>query len=201
MEHPKGKRREIQKAETRVLILKSARTLFETQAYEKVTIRGIAADAGIGLGTIYKHFPNKLSVLAAAFSEDLKTLYRDAMATVPENQPFQIQFVHISKQFFTFHTDHNSLSRAYLSHLFFYEREWLDQINDFDDAYARKMAELIREAQGRGEISPEKDADMLALALMSNYFFVLANSFLRDRMTDPDKLAGLLAALVEQTLL
>ena len=63
------------------------------------------------------------------------------------------------------------------------------------------MAELIREAQGRGEISPEKDADMLALALMSNYFFVLANSFLRDRMTDPDKLAGLLAALVEQTLL
>ncbi len=52
MEQPKGKRREIQKAETRALILKRARTLFETQAYEKVTIRGIAADAGIGLGTI-----------------------------------------------------------------------------------------------------------------------------------------------------
>ncbi len=201
MEQPKGNRREIQKAETRALILESARMLFETSDYDKVTIRGVAAHARIGLGTIYKHFPNKLSMLAAAFSEDLKTLYQNAMATVPEDQPFKTQFVHISKQFFIFYTDHYSLSRAYLSHLFFYEREWLDQINAFDDAYAQKMAELIRDAQGRGEIRPEKDADILALSLMSNYFFVLANCFIRDKMTDPDQLAGLLETLVEQTLL
>jgi len=166
-----------------------------------VTIRGVAALARIGLGTIYKHFPNKLSMLAAAFSDDLKNLYQDAMATVPDNQSFQTQFIHISKQFFIFYTTHYSLSRAYLSHMFFYEQEWLDEINNFDDCYVHKMAKLILAAQDRGEINPEKDSHILALALMSNYFFVLANCFLRDKMTDPDQLAALLETLVEQTLL
>jgi len=201
MEQPKGNRREVQKAQTRTLILESARNLFETQDYDKVTIRNVAARSRIGIGTIYKHFPNKLSMLAAAFSDDLKNLYQNAMTTVPVNQSFQARFVHISKQFFIFYTTHYSLSRAYLSHLFFYEREWLDEINAFDDEYAMKMAELIRAAQKKGEISPAKDSDILALALMSNYFFVLTNCFLRDKMRDPDQMAALLETLVELTLL
>ncbi len=166
-----------------------------------MTIRAVAALADIGLGTIYKHFPNKLSMLAAAFSDDLAQLYKMAMDTVLADQPFRQQFVHISKQFFIFYTTHDTLSRAYLSHLFFYEKEWLDQINAFDDAYAAKMAELIQTAQDKGEISRAKDSNVLALALMSNYFFVLTTSFLRANYSDPDQLAGLLDALVEQTLL
>ncbi len=201
MKKIKANRREVQKAETRTLILASARQLFETQDYDKVTIRGVAARARIGLGTIYKHFPNKLSMLAAAFSDDLKNMYQDALDTVPNSKSFQTQFVHISKQFFIFYTSHYSLSRAYLSHLFFYEREWLDEINAFDDRYAQKIAQLIQAAQDRGEINPEKNNHILALALMSNYFFVLTNSFLREKMTDPDQLAALLETLVEQTLL
>jgi AcrR family transcriptional regulator len=201
MEHPKASRRDIQKAETRILILESARELFESLEYDKVTIRDVASLAGIGLGTIYKHFPNKLSMLAAAFSDDLKKLYNNAMATIPCNQPFRNQFIHISKQFFLFYTVHYSLSRAYLSHMFFYEREWLAEINAFDDLYAQKIAELIRKAQGIGEINSAKDSQALALALMSNYFFVLANCFLREKMTDPDKLATLLGKIVDQTLL
>ncbi|MCP3940174.1 MAG: TetR/AcrR family transcriptional regulator [Desulfobacteraceae bacterium] len=201
MEQPKANRREVQKSETRALILKSARKLFETLDYDKVTIRGVAALGRIGLGTIYKHFPNKLSMLAAAFSDDLKNMYQDALATVPDNQSFQSQFVHISKRFFSFYTSHYSLSRAYLSHLFFYEQEWIDEINAFDDRYAQKIAELIRAAQDTGEINPAKDSHILALALMSNYFFVLANSFLLDKITDPDQLATRLETLIEQTLL
>lgn len=191
----------MQKSETRNLILETARELFQTQDYDRVTIRNVAARSRIGIGTIYKHFPNKLSILAAAFSDDLKNLYQDAMATAPDNQSFKTTFVHISKQFFIFYTTHYSLSRAYLSRLFFYEQKWLDEINAFDDAYAGKMAELIRAAQNRGEIKPAKDSHILALALMSHYFFVLVNCFVRGKMTDPDQMAALLETLVEQTLL
>lgn len=201
MEQPKGNRREVQKSETRTLILETARELFENQDYDRVTIRNVAARSRIGIGTIYKHFPNKLSMLAAAFSDDLKNLYQDAMANVPDNQSFKTTFVHISKQFFIFYATHYSLSRAYLSHLFFYERKWLDEINAFDDAYAGKMAELIRAAQNRGEINPAKDSHILALALMSHYFFVLVHCFVRDKIKDPDQMAALLETLVEQTLL
>jgi len=201
MKQPKGMRRKQQKAETNAIIVNSARYLFETLSYEKVTIRAVAAHAQIGLGTIYKHFPNKLSMLAAAFFGDLKMLYQDAISTVPEDEPFKTQFVHISKEFFSFYTAHELLSRAYLSHLFFFDREWMDQINAFDDAYADKISELIRAAQDRGEISALKDSNALALALMSNYFFVLVNCFLRDNDTDPAQLAHRLESLVEQTLL
>lgn len=201
MTQPRGMRRKQQKAETHAVILSSARLLFETQNYEQVTIRAVAAHAQIGLGTIYKHFPNKLSMLAAAFFDDLTLLYQDAMSTVPGDKPFKTQFVHISKRFFSFYIAHESLSRAYLSHLFFFDREWLDRINAFDDAYADSIAGLIRTAQYRGEISARKDSHVLALALMSHYFFVLVNCFLRDSDTDPDQLAARLESLVEQTLL
>lgn len=201
MIQPKGKRREQQKAETRVLILNSAKTLFETLPYERVTVRGLATHAGIGLGTIYKHFPNKLSILAAAFSEDLKFLYREAMATVPKDQSFQNQFIHISRHFYNYYTTHYDLSWTYLSRVFFFDREWLDQIVAFDDAYLQKIAELIRAAQDRGEISASKNSRTLALTLMSHYLFVLTNSFLREKIKDPNQMVTLLETLVEQTLL
>lgn len=200
MEQPKGNRRQVQKAETRALILKSAKQLFEKQDYDSVTIRGVASHAEIGLGTIYKHFPNKLSLLANAFFDDLKIQYRDAMATVPKDKPFKSQFIHISKQFFTFYISHYSLSQAYLSHIFFYDQEWADQMSAFDESYAQRLVELIQAAQDKGEINPKKDSYALALALISNYFFVLLNCFLRDHMTDPDELVALLETLIEQTL-
>ena len=201
MKQPKGNRREIQKAETRILILNSARTLFETLPYARVTMRDLAIHAGIGLGTIYKHFPNKLSMLAAAFSDDLKSLYRDAMATVPKDQSFRNQFLHISKHFYGYYTTHYNLSWTYLSRVFFFDREWLDQIIAFDDAYLEKISELIQAAQARGEISASKNSRALALTLMSNYLFVLTNGFLRGKMKDPDQMITLLETLVEQTLL
>ncbi len=200
MEQPKGNLRKVQKAETRSLILKSARSLFDSLDYDSVTIRGVASHAEIGLGTIYKHFPNKLSMLAAAFFDDLKALYEDAVATIPEDALFKFQFIHISKHFFNFYTSHYSLSHAYLSHLFFFDSYWRDQINAFDDSYAGKIAEMIRTAQKQGEISLDKESDTLAQALMSHYFFVLINGFFRDGTANPDQMAAMLEALMEQTL-
>ena len=190
----------MQKTETRALILKSAKFLFKNQDYDNVTIRGVASHAGTGIGTIYKHFPNKLSILANAFFDDLKAQCKDAMATVPKDKPFKAQFIHISKQFFTFYITNYSLSQAYFSHLFFYDEEWVNQINTFDNDYVQSLVELIQIAQDKGEISPKKDSYSLALALVSNYFFVLLNCFLRNQMTDPDELVALLDALIEQTL-
>ncbi len=197
---PKGTLREVHKSNTRALILDTSRELFETKGYDQVTIREVAKHARIGLGTIYNHFPNKLAILAAAFLDNLKNLSENALITVPKEQPFKTQFVYISKCFFCFYTEHSNLARTYLSHMFFYHQEWLEPINAFDEIYDLKMAELIRAAQKKGEIGPEKDIESLVLALMSNYFFVLFHGFLRKNISDPDRLAGLLEDLIEHTL-
>ena len=197
----KGKRREQQKAETRRLILESARGMFETTPYASVTLRAVASDAEIGLGTIYKHFPNKLSMLAAAFYEDLEHLNRIAFDTIPRDLPFKEQFMHLSRCFFKFYCANDHLSRTYLSQVFFYEKEWIEKINAFDKTYIENLTQLICKAQDRGEINKDKDCELLAIALLSNYFFVLSTLFLRNNNSDLNQLETLLKAIVQQTLL
>ncbi len=48
-----GTRREKNREETRRVILDTAYALFEEKGYEKMTMRELAARAGVGLGTIF----------------------------------------------------------------------------------------------------------------------------------------------------
>ena len=95
--NPVGKRREKQKIETYALILESARFLFETKGFEKTTIRAVASHAETALGTIYKHFKNKTSLLAAAFHDDLIRLFNEATTTIPYDVALREQFIHLVK--------------------------------------------------------------------------------------------------------
>ncbi len=81
--NPVGKRREKQKAETYALILESAKYLFDSVGYDKTTMRAVAIHAEIGLGTIYKHFPNKMSLLSIAFSDDLRKIFDSSIKEIP----------------------------------------------------------------------------------------------------------------------
>jgi AcrR family transcriptional regulator len=57
----------------RELILDAARTAFDSGA-EQVSLEAIARDAGVGIGTLYRHFPTR---------DDLvETVHRDGLQTV-----------------------------------------------------------------------------------------------------------------------
>lgn len=51
-------------------ILKVSSKELETKGYEKLSMREIAKKSGIGLGTIYNYFDDKLSIVAALVSID-----------------------------------------------------------------------------------------------------------------------------------
>lgn len=82
-------RREAVKAFKREAILQAARKIFGRDGLEAATLRAIAAEAGIAVGTVYLHYPSKealyADMLAASLSDLLKTL-REAVAKVPENE-------------------------------------------------------------------------------------------------------------------
>lgn len=198
--NPKAKRRERQKAETRELILDSARSLFETMGYDKTTMRAVASHAEIGLGTIYKHFPNKAELLTAALLGDLTRLYESAMATVAADMPLKHQFLHISRQFFSYYTSRPALIRAYLTNLFAMEPQGIARINHFDEAYGVQVTQLVAQAQKRGEISPGRDCTDVATAIIAGYFYVLVTYFLRYNETDPEKMLEILGRLLDQTI-
>src|SRR3546814_8582261 len=90
MEAAKQKRRGALKAVRRDGILQAARAVFARDGLDGATLRAIAAEAGIAVGTVYLHFPTKEVLYAemlASSLADLQKALREAVArTVPEDQ-------------------------------------------------------------------------------------------------------------------
>jgi len=200
IKNPVGKRRDKQKAETYSIILESARFLFDTRGFEKTTIRDVASHAEIASGTIYKHFKNKNSILAAAFYDDLLRLFDEAIKTIPENSPIQDQFILLAGFNYRYYTSRPMLSREYLTHIAFADNEWLEKLEVFEDLYLKKIRELVCQAQERGEIALEKDCNFTALSFMADYFFVLGDLFLKKKINNPEEMLSFLKKMIDQTV-
>ncbi|TYQ16735.1 UNVERIFIED_CONTAM: TetR family transcriptional regulator [Acetivibrio alkalicellulosi] len=65
-----GKLMEKKKEQTRKKILKSAIRLFEESGYQKTTIEQIAAEAQVGVGTLYNYFSSKVELLFSIIETD-----------------------------------------------------------------------------------------------------------------------------------
>ncbi len=51
-------------------LLKTARKQIESRGYARTTIRSVAAECGIAVGTVYNYFPSKDMLIATFVSED-----------------------------------------------------------------------------------------------------------------------------------
>lgn len=86
----KSGRREAVRAFKRDAILQAARKIFARDGLDGATLRAIAAEAGIAVGTVYLHYPAKESLYAemlAGSLADLQKCLRDAVAkAAPDDQ-------------------------------------------------------------------------------------------------------------------
>ncbi|MFD4456421.1 TetR/AcrR family transcriptional regulator [Nocardia sp. NPDC058480] len=76
----RGSLREEQKRLTKARIVKTARTLFETQGYSDVRVDDIVAAVGCSRATFYLHFTSKGEVLRAIAQEGTLTSVREFYA-------------------------------------------------------------------------------------------------------------------------
>ena len=174
--------------------------LFEKQGFKKTTIRAVAAHAEIGLGTIYKHFDNKTSLLAAAFHSDLVRLFKEAIESVPPDVPVKDQLIYVAGFNYRYYTSRPRLSREYLSQIIFVEGEWADKIEQFEQMYIEKVTRLVEAAQTKGEIRAGKDCRLVTLCFIANYFLVLLDLFIKGKSNDPEEMLSFLRKLIDQTI-
>ncbi len=83
------------KAETEHRIVATAGRLFLVKGYERTTIRDIAAEAGIGLGTMFNYFANKDALAIRIITEALDAANAEFRAAEPGDTLSECLFAHV----------------------------------------------------------------------------------------------------------
>ncbi|GAA4628303.1 TetR/AcrR family transcriptional regulator [Actinoallomurus vinaceus] len=78
-------RRRADAADNRARIIRAAREVIANA--EEVKLNAIAKQAGVGQGTLYRHFPTREDLLAEVYREDVGELVAAAPALLAEHEP------------------------------------------------------------------------------------------------------------------
>jgi len=165
----KPTRRQIQKEDTRRIIQDTAYTLFAERGYTETTMRTLADHAGVGLGTIFKHFPDKPSLLVAAFQEDLGRIIHEAFQALPKSG-IKEQLLHITQNIYGFYASNPEFSRTLIKEALFLKGEHGQILDRQLTAFLNAISELLKTAVENGELPIETDTHQGALAFGSFYF-------------------------------
>lgn len=156
------------KKEKRTAILAAAEKLFRERWVHELTLDEIAAEAGVGKGTIYLYFKNKDDLLFALATEGF-----DALCSLVAATPREGEFAHrleslaeaISDFFQKRHAvirmihEHEGRMRAFRETM---RKRWIAHRRRLVDAIASVMRQGIEE----GVIRPDFSADLLAILFL-----------------------------------
>ena len=166
----KSSRRQIQKEETRRIILAAAYSLFGLKGYEKTTMRELADRADVGLGTIFKHFPDKPSLLVSTFREDFEAVIQNSFDTIPASN-IKMQLTHIVAELYEFFGHNPSFSRILIKEVAFLDGSYGEMLTEKAHVFHEKIGGLLKKAVERGELDHTKGIRDLTFTFMS--FFLL----------------------------
>ena len=192
-------RRSKQKEETRQRILTIAARQFAEQGFAKTTIRSIANEAGIAVGTLFVHFEDKSALLAATLYDIISQQTEQAFATRPENASVKEVLLHIATTLYTYYAQDVTLSRTLLKEILFMDGDWGEAHNQQAEDFVNSLAKWLQKAQEKGELPRDANTMMVATSFFAHYLFVLITG-LRQPTFDVDAQIILLGALISPTL-
>jgi AcrR family transcriptional regulator len=73
-------------ARNRAKLIDTARTVFSTYGGE-ASLEQVAKTAGVGIGTLYRHFPTRLELLEAVYRDEVDVLRETAEKVIPNHSP------------------------------------------------------------------------------------------------------------------
>jgi len=190
-----GTRREQAKQETRRIIFNTAYALFEQKGYDGVTMRDLAAEAGVGLGTIFQHFKDKANLLVSVFEEEFQPCVNQAFESVPQAS-LKEQLLFLVRQFFSYYAKRPHISRILIKEIYIDPKNSgmirSHLLNDID-----RLTNLFADAQQRGELSSDIAAGDAVILWWSYYSFVLIQALQSD-VFDVEEQMAIYARLMEQ---
>ncbi len=150
-----------------MVILGAAVQELAERGYGGVTIESIAARAGVGKSTIYRHWPDKLELLADAFETFHEQMVPD-LGILSVRESVALLLRHVAEVVVD-----STFSRCIPALIEGAERD--PRVREFHHRYSaerrRALIDLIAVGIDAGEVSPEVDPELATTALLGAIFY------------------------------
>ena len=161
------------KVERQDRIMLAARKLFAEQGYDGTTLRQIAEDAGLGLGTLFNYISDKRDLIYLVFNQEVSVVTDVTLAAPRPWQTFNEKILSMIEPFFRFFGSEPVLSRILLSEVLqhtpgFHLAEYMRNRN----RYIKGVEEIVASAQRTGEITSSASPELVA----RHIFFILSSA-------------------------
>ena len=175
--------RQAKKRATRARILEVARLHFERDGFAGASVRAIAGEASVAVGTVLLHFEDKVSLLHAALHSDLEAAILKSLSA-PQRGGILNRLSSCITPFFEYYSARPTLSRILLRESLLAEDPWRERFTEQFMRVQVHIVSLVEEAKARGELEPKLSAALFSAALFSFYYFALIG-WVQGGLADP----------------
>ena len=145
----------------REAVLDAALELFEERTYGGTPMPLIAERAGVGAGTIYRHFPSKEALANAIYRDGKEEMGRYLVDGAPVGLDPRDEFTHWWRQLFAFARDHPAAFAFIETH---HHAPYLDAASKAVGAPVDRAAlQLVARAQAAGVVRPGPAGELIAM--------------------------------------
>jgi AcrR family transcriptional regulator len=152
---------------SRMVILGAAVQELAEVGYGGVTIESIAARAGVGKSTIYRHWPDKLALIADAFETFHEQMVPD-LGILSVRESVALLLRHVAEVVVD-----STFSRCIPALIEGAERD--PRVREFHHRYSAErrqaLIDLIAVGIDAGEVSPDVDPELATTALLGAVFY------------------------------
>jgi AcrR family transcriptional regulator len=155
---------------------------YETFAAEglSVPIDEVARRAGVGAGTVYRHFATKEALFQAVIKDRMQHLVDDGYALLESDEPGEALFIFLRSMVLRWGATDRGLAEA-LAGLGI---DIAQAAPDAEDAFLALLGELLRAAQEAGTARQDIDVREVKSILVGCQAMEAYNSALADRVTE-----------------
>ena len=165
--------RQAQKEATRNRVIDAARERFNTQGYQGTTIREIARDAGVSVGSVFTTFASKGEILSQVMTDRLDGLYAELDRVMPHLRGATAERLRTMFAIhFAFEVRHTRLFLAHIAAAY----DWTLPATATPMGKNQRLQGVIRDCLEKGvaegDVRPEIDHQEVIDLLMAAYAWV-----------------------------
>ena len=153
--------------EKKELLRKSAITIFAKEGYYNSTVKMVADEAGVAVGTIYNYFANKKEILEYIFEVELKKRIEHLEKLKSKDLTFQQKAITFLDKHFTELEANPETTTVLTQESRPPSKHSLESVDGFMNQLPALIAELLEQAKDKGEIR-DVDSRLVANAIFNS---------------------------------